>query len=67
MNGITCEIQIKSNISVEEKILINDYHDSDTLKAQIRKTTDCYSKKGWGLISISSEGGFIYLKFRSSE
>jgi len=67
MNGITCEIQIESKVSVEEKILINDYRNSEALKAQIRKTTDCYSKKGWGLISISSEGGFIYLKFKSQK
>ena len=67
MNGIECEIKIESDVSVEEKILINAYRDSEALKEQIRKTTDCYSKKGWGLISISSQGEYIYLKFRNSK
>ena len=65
MNGINCDIQIESEASVEEKILINDYRDSDALKEQIRKTTASYSKKGLSLTSIIAKGGFLFLKFRS--
>jgi len=63
MNDLNCDIQIESAVLVEEKILINDYRDSGALKEQIRKTTASYSKKGLNLISITSKGGFIFLKF----
>ena len=65
MNGINCEVQIESHVSVEEKILINEYHNSDALKEQIRKITASYSQKGLSLISIISKGGFLFLKFSS--
>jgi hypothetical protein len=63
MNHSKGNIKIENTSSVEEKILISAFHDSETLKEQIRKTTDHYAKKGWNLTNISSQGGFVFLKF----
>ena len=63
MKKINFNIQPESNLSMEEKIRISSYRNSEALKEQIRKTTARYLKMGWSLINISSEGGFIFLKF----
>jgi hypothetical protein len=63
MNHSKGNIKIETTSSVEEKILISTFHDSEALKKQIRKTTDRYAKKGWNLTNISSDGGYVFLRF----
>jgi len=50
----------------EENILICAFSTSDALKKEIRRITLKYSKRGWDLISISTQGPFIKLKFKYS-
>ncbi|MCU0643129.1 MAG: hypothetical protein MUC94_02620 [bacterium] len=66
MKKINFNIQPEADFSMEEKIRISSYRNSEALKEQIRKTTESYLKMGWRLINISSEGGFIFLKFRGT-
>ena len=63
MNHSKGNIKIENGLSVEEKIQISAFHDSEALKEQIRKTTDHYTKKGLNLTNISSHGGYVFLKF----
>jgi hypothetical protein len=63
MNHSKGDIKIENISSVEEKILISAFHDSEALKEQIRKTTNHYAKKGWNLTNISSHGGYVFLRF----
>lgn len=64
MKKINFNVQPEADFAMEEKIRISSYRNSEALKEQIRKTTERYLKMGWSLINISSEGGFIFLKFR---
>lgn len=64
MKKINFNVQPEADFAMEEKIRISSYRNSEALKEQIRKTTERYLKLGWSLINISSEGGFIFLKFR---
>ncbi len=48
----------------EEKLLINAYHSSETLKDEIGKIIIHRSKLEWDFVNIVSRGPFICLVFK---
>lgn len=64
MKRINFDLEPEADFSIEEKIRISAYRNSEALKEQIRKVTEHHLKMGWRLSNITSEGGFIFLKFR---